>query len=167
MADWTIEPLDRRHDRAAFSCGHAPLDAFLRDRVTQYEKRRLGRTFVALPTGGTRVVGYATLAAGAVSFGNLPPESSRKLPVHPLPVVLLARVAVDRGFQGMRIGEALLLDALERSLALSEQLGIFAVEVRAIDETAAAFYRRYGFTPLLDDERHLFLPIETVRRVLG
>lgn len=114
-----------------------------------------------------RVVGYATLAAGAVTFGHLPPASSRKLPRHPLPVVLLARLAVDRDFQGKGIGEMLLLDALERSLALSEQLGIFAVEVLAIDETAAGFYRRYGFAPLVDDARHLFLPMETVRRVLG
>lgn len=167
MADWTIEPLDRRHERAAFACGRAPLDDFLRARVTQYEQRRLGRTFVALPAGGMRVVGYATLAAGAVAFGHLPPASSRKLPRHPLPVVLLARLAVDRDFQGKGIGEMLLLDALERSLALSEQLGIFAVEVLAIDETAAGFYRRYGCAPLVDDGRHLFLPMETVRRVLG
>lgn len=167
MADWAIQPLDRRHDRSAFRCGHVLLDEFLRLRVTQYERRRLGKTIVAVQDGSTRVIGFATLAASAVAFANVPRGLSRTLPSHPVPVVLLARLAVDTDFQGRGIGEALLLDVLERAAALSEKLGVFAVEVVAIDDAAAAFYRKYGFTALLDDERHLFLPIATVRNVLG
>lgn len=167
MAEWGIEPFDKRHEWADFSCGRPPLDDFLRVRVSQYEKRRLGKTFVAVPAGGRKVLGYYTLAAGAVSFEHLPADAARKLPRHPVPVVLLARLAVDRSAQGMRLGEGLLLDALHRALGLSADLGIHAVEVDAIDEVAAAFYRKYGFTPLLDEPLHLYLPIGTVEDVFG
>lgn len=167
MADWTIEPFGRHHDRSAFSCGRPPLDDFIRARVSQYEKRRLGKTFVAVPPGEPRVIGYYTLAAGAVAFERLPSDAARKLPRHPVPVVLLARLAVDVTAQGKRLGEGLLLDALQRSLGLSAGLGVHAVEVAALDDAAAAFYRRYGFTPLIDDPLHLYLPLATVEQVTG
>jgi predicted N-acetyltransferase YhbS len=108
------------------------------------------------------VVGYYTLAAGTVACANLPPDVARKLPQHPIPVVLLARLAVDQSVQGQRVGERLLGDALSRAAALSKSLGVYAVELVAIDEQAAAFYARYGFMPLLDDPKHLFLPISVI-----
>lgn len=165
--DWTVEPFDKTHDRSAFECGRPALDDFIRARVSQYEKRRLGKTFVAVPPGEKRVIGYYTLAAGAVAFEHLPGDSARKLPKHPVPVVLLARLAVDRSAQGRGLGEALLMDALQRSLDLSGGLGVHAVEVDALDDAAAAFYRKYGFTPLLDDPLHLYLPIATVEDLLA
>ncbi|MFO0956431.1 MAG: GNAT family N-acetyltransferase [Isosphaeraceae bacterium] len=167
MAEWTIEPFGKQHDRAAFSCGRPPLDEFLRGHVSRYEKRKLGKTFVAVPPGQPQVIGFYTLAAGAVAFEHLPPGASRKLPKHPVPVVLLARLAVDQSAQGRGLGEGLLLDALQRSLALSAGLGVYAVEVDALDDVAAAFYRKYGFTALLDNPLHLYLPIATVELVLG
>lgn len=167
MANWTIEPFGKGHDRVAFTCGRPPLDDFIRVRVSQYEKRRLGKTFVAVPPGGKRVIGYYTLAAGAVAFERMPEEAARKLPKHPVPVVLLARLAVDQTAQGQRLGEGLLLDALQRTLDLAAGLGIHAVEVDAIDDTAAAFYRKYGFVPLLDEPLHLYLPLTTVEQVLA
>jgi ribosomal protein S18 acetylase RimI-like enzyme len=78
----------------------------------------------------------------------------------------LARLAVDRSAQGQGLGEALLLDALARCLEISEELGSFAIEVDAIDESAKAFYRKYGFVALQDSDLHLFLPFGTVRAVL-
>jgi GNAT superfamily N-acetyltransferase len=114
-----------------------------------------------------RVLGYYTLAAGAVAFEQLPSDAARKLPKHPVPVILLARLAVDQSTQGKGLGEELLLDAFQRALDLSSALGVHAVEVDALDDIAAAFYRRYGFTPLLDDPLHLYLPMATVETVLG
>lgn len=165
--DWLIEPFTRSHDRSAFDCGRPILNEFLQVRVSQYEKRRLGKTFVAIRPGTTTVVGYYTLAAGAIAFDHLPDSNARKLPKHPVPVVLLARLAVDRSTQGQRLGETLLLDALQRSLDLAQGLGVHAIEVDALDEDAARFYRKYGFTPLLDDPLHLFLPLATVEALLG
>ena len=167
MADWIIEPFGKSHDRSAFACGKPPLDDFIRTRVSQYEKRRLGRTFVAVPEGETRVIGYYTLAAGAITFEHLPTEASRKLPKRPIPVILLARLTVDQSAQGKRLGEGLLLDALQHSLELSGKLGTYAVEVDALDDSAVAFYVKYGFAPLFDNPKHLYLPSATIEKVLG
>jgi GNAT superfamily N-acetyltransferase len=167
MADWQVERLDRSHQRGEFACGKASLDEFLKALVSQYEKRRLGRTYVAVRPGDRRVFGYYTLACGAVPFQNLPAETTRKLPRHPVPVALLARLAVDRDAQGQGLGKVLLLDALQRCLALSEQLGLFAVEVVALDDAAKGFYRKYGFVSLPDSELHLYLPVKTIATAFG
>ncbi len=163
MGDWHIEPLERDHLRGAFSCGKPPLDDFIRRLVSQYEKRNLGRTYIAVQPGETRVCGYYTLASSAIAFQNLPETSARKLPRHPVPVVLIARLAVDQAVQGQGLGETLLLDAFRRCLELADKLGIHAVEVDAIDLQARGFYEKYGFVPLLDNELHLFLPVSTIR----
>ncbi len=167
MVEWLIEQFAKDHERTAFACGIPTLDDFIRSRVSQYEKRRLGKTFVAVPNGEKRVIGYYTLAAGAVAFDNLPSAASRKLPKHPVPVVLLARLAVDQSAQSNRLGEGLLLDALQRALDVSSGLGIHAVEVDALVDAAATFYVKYGFTPLVDDPLHLYIPITTLKEVLG
>jgi GNAT superfamily N-acetyltransferase len=167
MNDWRIERLARTHIRDRFDCGQPPLDDFLRALVSQYEKRNLGRTYVAVRGTDNRVFGYYTIASGAVAFDHLPAGAARKLPRHPLPVVLIARLAVDRTVQGQKLGEKLLLDALARSLDLSDQLGIHAVVVDALDQQARAFYQKYRFIALLDSEFHLYLPIATIRTLLG
>lgn len=167
MADWVIEDLGGDHDRASFSCGQFGLDDFIRTRVSQYDKRRLGKTFVAVRSGEKRVIGYYTLAAGGVPFDHVPVSAARKLPRHPVPVVLLARLAVDISAQGQVLGEGLLLDALQRSLDLSGRLGIHAVTVDTVDKKAVGFYLKYGFIPLLDRPLHLILPLATVAKVLG
>jgi predicted N-acetyltransferase YhbS len=162
VANWTIEPLTKNHLRDLFTCGRPPLDDFIRSRASQYEKRKLGKTFAAVLPGEKRVVGYYTLAATAVAFEHLPGNVGRKLPKHPVPAILLARLAVDQTAQGRKLGEALLVDALQRSLELSEQLGVYGVVVDAADDSAANFYRKYGFTPLLDHPLHLYLPLSTI-----
>jgi GNAT superfamily N-acetyltransferase len=143
------------------------LDEFILRLVTQYEKRNLGRTYVVIRAGSPHVLGYYTLAAGAVSFETLPDASARKLPRHPVPVVLLARLAVDRSVQGQGLGEKLLVDALRRAVGLADQLGLHAVEVDAKGDQARVFYERYGFISLADSPLHLFLPIETLRKAFG
>lgn len=170
MDDWRIEPWTSEHDRSSFSSGKQLLDDFLSMRVSQYEKRSLGKTFVAVSftrgQGNRSVIGYYTLAAGSVLFEHLPKKSARKLPRHPIPIVLLARLAVDKSSQGKGLGEGLLLDALQRSLSLAADLGIYAVVVEAKDDSAASFYKRYGFVSLLDDPFHLYLPIATIEKIL-
>ena len=108
--------------------------------------------------------GYYTLAAGSVAFANLPEAAAKKLPGHPLPTALLARLAVDQSAQGRGLGAALLMDAFERCLKAAEDLAIHAVEVDAIDYPAKAFYEKYGFVPLLDDPLHLYLTLATIQQ---
>lgn len=156
-----IEPLSSRHNRAAFDCGEESLNDYLRRFARQNDARHLGRTFVAVFEGQTRIEGYYTLSSGAVAFDTVP----EKLPRYPVPVVHLGRLAVDRAAQGQGIGEFLLLDALKRAALLSDQLGIYAVEVYALHDRARAFYLRYGFTSLADDPLHLYLPTKKIQEL--
>lgn len=167
MDEWSIERLDHSHQREEFCCGKELLDKFFRLLVGQYERRRLGRTFVIVRRGDKRVLGYYTLASGAVSFQHLPEDTAKKLPRHPVPVVLLARLAIDQSVQGLGLGKRLLTDALRRCLNISGSLGIYAVEVLAIDGDAQRFYESFGFVSLVDDDRHLYLPIKTIEHGLG
>jgi hypothetical protein len=95
MADGSIERFERSHVRDAFACGKPPLNEFIQRLVSHYEKRNLGRTYVAVRLGEKQVRGYYTLASESVPFQNLPDPSTKKLPKHPVPVILLARLAVD------------------------------------------------------------------------
>ncbi len=162
MAEWIIERLGAAHDRAGFSCGHSSLDIFLRKLAGQYEKRRLGRTFVAMQPGATKVASYYTLAAGSFAVDCLPAADRKKLPQHPIPTVHIGRLAVDQEFRGKGLGETLLFHALRAALDLSEKLGAFAVDVWSIDKQASAFYQKYGFIPLANDPLHRYLPMKTI-----
>jgi GNAT superfamily N-acetyltransferase len=167
MDDVRIEPLGRSHVRDQFDCGRPSLNDFLRVLVTQYEKRHLGRTYVAVCGSDPRVLGYYTIASGSLAFEALPSKAAKKLPRHPVPTVLIARLAVDRTAQGQHLGEKLLLDALARCLELAARVGIHAVVAEAIDDQAKVFYEKYQFIALLDRPLHLYLPISTVRDVLA
>jgi GNAT superfamily N-acetyltransferase len=144
-----------------------PLDDFIRALVSHCEKRNPGRTYVAVRAGERRVLGYYTLSSGSVSFQNLPASPAKKLPKHPVPVILLARLAVDASVQGQGLGAALLTDALACCFYLAGKISVHAVEVDAIDDAARSFYETYGFVPLLDNPLHLYLPIATVRQAFG
>jgi GNAT superfamily N-acetyltransferase len=167
MGDWRIERLDRSHERGSFCCGKAPLDDFLHSLVSQYEKRKLGTTYVAVIPSDKRVCGYYTLAASSVLVQNLPPKAARKLPKHPVPVALLGRLAVDQTAQGRRLGAVLLMDALNRCVSLSAHVGMHAVLVTAIDQEARRFYLKYGFTPLPGKDLDLYFPMWAIEQELG
>lgn len=167
MADWVIERLSKSHDRGAFCCGKDSLDAFLKTLVGQYEKKRVGRTFVATAPGDKRVLGYYTAAAGSFGLDALAEKDRKGLPKHPIPTIHLGRLAVDRSCQGKALGETLLFHFLRRALEVSEGLGVFAVDVWAMDEQALPFYLKYGFIPLQGATLHLYLPIGTVAKMFG
>ena len=135
--------------------------------ASQYEKRNLGRTYVAVRRDEKRVYGYYTLASGSVSVQDLPDDAPRNLPRHPIPMIRLARLAVDENVQGQGLGYALFVDALKRCLELAEVLGVHAVEVDAIDQQAEMFYRKHGFILLRDRPLHLYLPVATLQKAHG
>jgi GNAT superfamily N-acetyltransferase len=163
--DWHIERLARSHDRTGFDCGILVLSEWLKQRAGQYDKRDLSRTYVAARRGESIVLGYYAISSHRVSHEALPVEQSKGLPHLDLPVVLLGRLAVDRSVQGKGLGALLLVDALRRAEFLAEHVGIRTVEVDAIDNAARGFYLKFGFTALLDDPRHLFLPIAAARKL--
>jgi GNAT superfamily N-acetyltransferase len=137
----------------------------LKVRAGQFERRDLARTYVAVRQGQARVGGYYALSNHRVRYDALPAEQFKGLPRMDVPVVLLGRLAVDRSTQGQGLGTFLLIDALRRALQVSEQVGIRAVEVDAIDEVARNFYVKFGFVQLLDDQRHLYLSMHIIRKL--
>jgi len=167
MNDWVIERIHGRHRREGFSSGLDALDEYLRRFARQNDRADLGRTYVAVPAGDGEVIGFYTLVAGSVAAEDVPGHLLKGRPPLEVPVVLLGRLAVTRAYQGRGLGRFLLMDAMHRALAAAEALAINAFVVHAVDETAAAFYRKYGFHVLLDDPRHLFLSLRTIRRAFG
>jgi GNAT superfamily N-acetyltransferase len=166
MAEWQIESLSSIHDRQSFCCGKPSLDDFIRKLATQYDRRDMGRTYVAVTSSDPALIaGYYTLASGSVAFASLPDDIRRKLPRHPIPVAHLGRLAVDAKARGQRLGETLLMDALQRCHRLSKEIGIFGVEVFALDEEARHFYLKYDFTALVNDQRHLYLSMRKIRQL--
>lgn len=161
---WIVERLGKQHNRSGFDCGVQSLDEFLKSRATQFEKRDLGRTFVALaPHNLKDVLGYYTLASGAVSFDTIPAEEKSGLPRKiPIPVLHLGRLAVTKSAQGLGLGSFLLVDALRRGLIHGSSIAMRAVEVVAINEDARRFYLKYGFVELVDERMHLYLSMKKV-----
>jgi GNAT superfamily N-acetyltransferase len=162
---WSLERLATHHDRTAFDCGHPSLNDWLKLRSSQFEKKDLARTYVAVREGGTVVFGYYALSSHRVRYEILPAKQAKGLPRIDVPVILLGRLAVDKTAQGRGLGSLLLADALRRAQHIAEQIGIRAVEVDAIDDAARNFYLRFGFVSLLDDPSHLYLSMKVIRKL--
>ncbi|MGH9650997.1 MAG: GNAT family N-acetyltransferase, partial [Terriglobales bacterium] len=163
--EYFVEPLARRHDRAAFSCGAAALDAYLQRQAAQDLKRRVAAVFVLISDGET-IAGFYTLSALGILLGELPAEVSRKLPKYPVvPATLMGRLAVSVDHRGQGLGEFLLMDALRRAWEHSHSVASFAVVVDGKDEAAVAFYHRYGFIQLPETPMRLFLPMATIEKL--
>lgn len=146
-------PLEKYHDVSAFDCGAAPLNDFLHRFAWQNQQNRSARTYVVLRD--SRVVGYYSLAAGSVEHDEATSRVGKGLAKHPIPIILLARLAVDQKEKGRGLGAALLKDALLRSCQTADVIGCRAVVVHAKDQAAQAFYRKYGFESSPIDEFHL------------
>jgi GNAT superfamily N-acetyltransferase len=167
MGEWVIEPLHQRHERAEFTCGHTSLDDFLKKYAHQYARRKLGTTYVCVVPEQARVLGFYTLAPSHFEFSHAPADLLKGLPKHPVPSLLLARLAVTLSERGKGLGQYLLLDAFDRCLLVSRQVAFRALEVEAIDDRAAAFYTKYGFLPFPTNPHHLAIALETVEEVIG
>ena len=165
MAEWDIQPLGRSHDRSSFDCGNVLLNEWLQKRAGQWQRKELARCYVAVRKSELPVLGYYAISSHHVGYDALPADQAKGLPRMDVPVVLLGRLGVDRTVHGQGLGQLLLIDALRRTEHLTQQLGIRAVEVDAIDEAARRFYLKFGFTPLEDDPHHLFLPMHVIRKL--
>jgi len=146
-----------------FDCGVEELNIYLKRFAKKNDKLGVGKTYVLL--GKACALGFYTVSMAQIEFKTLPKPSQGKLPRYPIPAVRIGRLAIDRGSQGQGLGEFLLMDALHRSLRVSEEIAIFAVIVDAKSNQAKKFYLKYGFIPLEDQELSLFLPLSTIGQV--
>jgi len=160
--DLVIEPLSSAHDRAGFSCDVDSLDNYLKKQAKQDIKRRISRVFVAIrPEYPATIVGYYTLSTLSIELSQLPEALARKLPRHPVPAALIGRLAVSQQAQGQGIGKMLLMDAIKRTLGVSDEIAIYAIVVDAIDVHAKSFYQQYGFSSLSSKSHRLYLPLKS------
>ena len=162
-----IEPLGKRHDRTAFSCGQPDLDDWFRRRADQDETRNVARVFVAVDSE-LGVIGFYSLSSFTLSIDDLPEEIARKLPRYDaIPAALIGRLARDERARGRGVGALLLADAVRRILDAARLIAVFAIVVDAKDERAIEFYKAFGFRPFPLRPRRLFLPTATAVAALA
>lgn len=162
-----LELLSDEHDRTTFSCGNAALDRYFRQHAGQEQRRGVATVYVALDTTrGNAVAGFYTLSATAVATTTLPPDITRRLPRYDtLPAVLLGRLARDERWRDQKIGFRLIIDAFDRIMAVSAQIGAVFTVVEAKDDAAREFYERFAFKLFPDSENKLYLPLTTIREM--
>lgn len=151
------QPLTAEHQLEVFSCGESTLDEWLRRRALINQTSGASRTFVVTDEA-QQVLAYYALAAGTVSHQESPGSIRRNMP-DPVPVMVLARLAVDQRLQGQQIGGALLKDALQRAVAVAQNIGVRALLVHALNERARQFYTHYGFVSSSVNPMTLMLPL--------
>ena len=158
------EHLTAEHDVSAFDSGVPDLDDWLRKRALANEETGASRTYAVC--AGRRVVGYYALAAGGVAQSQAPGRVRRNMP-DPVPVMILGRLAVDRDWQGRKMGAGMLRDAVVRTLQAAEIGGIRAILVDAISEDAKRFYERHGFRSSPVDPMVLMITTKDARKALS
>ncbi|HQY08948.1 MAG: GNAT family N-acetyltransferase [Burkholderiales bacterium] len=158
------EPLAGAHRLEGFDCGRPALNDWLLRHARQAQGSGSAKTFVV--ADGDRVAGYFSLTVGQVDTLDAPPRIRQGMGQYPVPVVILARLAVSQQDQGRGIGVGLLQDAIRRTLLIAEQAGIRAMLTHPIDADAARFYTRFGFIPSPLREQQLLLLLKDARRWL-
>jgi len=159
------EPLDTHHRLEEFDCGKPALTDWLLRHARQAQGSGSARTFVVCD--GDRVAGYFSLTVGQIDTLEAPERIRRGMGQYPIPLVILARLAVDLDYQGQGLGFSMLQDAIRRTMAIAEQAGIRALLTHPINADAEAFYRRFGFEPTPVHERQLILLLKDARRFSG
>ncbi|HEX5505745.1 MAG TPA: GNAT family N-acetyltransferase [Thermomicrobiales bacterium] len=163
MAPFHVEPL-AGHDRAAFSCGEPAIDAWFRERAGQMSRKGLAAVQLMVDQATGAIVGFYTLSNYSVVATELPAQVARGMPERiALPAHLLGQLGVDRRYQRRGFGEALVRDALARAERLTGDAASLGVVVHALDERAAAWYRRLGFLPFPEHPLHLIMRMKDIR----
>ncbi len=156
------QSLNASHHLEEFDCGKPALTDWLLSHARQAQSSGSARTFVVCDD--ERVAGYFSLTVGQIDTMEVPERIRRGMGQHPIPLVILARLAIDRSYQKRGMGFSLLQDAISRTVTIAQQAGIRALLTHPIDAEAAAFYRRFGFEPTPANDRQLILLLKDARR---
>lgn len=158
-----IEKLRRDHVLTSFDCGQADLNSWLLKHALQNQGASAAQTYVGLVDG--ELVGYYSLAVGQVEYAEAPERLQKGLARHPVPIMLLARLAVHKDWQGKGVGKALLKDAVLRTMQAADIAGIRALAVHAKDDQARRYYEQFDFLASPTDPLHLFVLLKDLRRI--
>ena len=160
-----IEKLQRGHAVEAFDCSREALNRFLIRYALQNQQAGASQTYVAVSE--EEVIGYYTLVVGQVEYDDAPERLKKGLARHPVPIMLLARLAIATNWQGKGLGAGLLKDSMMRTVQAADIAGIRAFAVHAKDDEAKAFYERFDFIAAPSDPYHLFRLMKDVRSTLA
>jgi len=160
------QPLDSEHQVNGFDSGVGSLDVWLVKHARAAAGAGSARTYVVVDTEQGRVVGYHALSLASIEHDAATGRARKGMPKHPIPAMLLARLAVDKTAQGKGVGAFLLKDAMSRALSVAEQAGMRLLLVHAVNEEACAFYEHFGFEPSPTDAMNLQLLIKDIRLAL-
>lgn len=167
IAAWHEEPIAKHHSRESFDCGEDALNEFLRRYARKSHELGGAKTFLAIDDAEAKtVLAYYSLSPASVAYARTPESVTRGLARHDVPAFRLARLAVDRRFQGHGLGAQLLLAAGRRCLMASLEVGGVALLIDAKNERVARWYTGYGAMPLLDAPLSLLLPLKTIEAAL-
>jgi GNAT superfamily N-acetyltransferase len=162
-----IEPISRSHNRRSFDCGSPELNQYLENTARQQSEKGISRTFVLVDDHNPgEILGFFTLTACEILVEKLPLRFAKKYPSR-APAAKLARLAVALSRQKQGFGTYMMINAMERILFVAEHLGIIGFFVDAKDNSAAGYYRQFGFIPLPDSPLELFLPVATIRKAFS
>lgn len=159
-----IEQLTRQHDRKSFDCDIPELNDYLQKQAMQHTKSGVSRTFI-LTNDKNNIQGYYSLSMGSIDKSLLPKNLQKKFPHHPLPIVRLGRLAVDKNYQRQGLGKRLLVHALKKCNLLSKEIGMVAVVIDAKDQQAKDFYLQFEFESLPEQALTLWLPVGALREL--
>lgn len=160
------QPLGNEHRISGFDCGVGSLDIWLVKHARAAVGAGSARTYVVVDAEQDRVVGYHALSVASIEHDDATDRARKGMPKHPIPAMLLARMAVDRAVQGRGIGAFLLKDAMSRAVSVAEQAGIRLMLVHAVNGEARAFYEHFGFEASPADPTNLQLLIKDIRFAL-
>jgi len=161
-----VRKLEPDDDVASFNCGHPALNQFLQRFALVNQKANSAQTYVSCEFGTSTVAGFYSLVVGSVEPSTAASRVVKGLARHPVPVMILARLAIDQKHQSAGLGTALLKDALLRTLQAADIAGIRAVLVHAKDDAARNWYLHWGFEPSPTDPYHLFLLIKEMLKIM-
>jgi GNAT superfamily N-acetyltransferase len=163
MTVLSIEKLERRHAVEQFDCGEESLNRFLSQFAFPSQQANASKTYVGLADND--IIGFYTLVVGEVSYDDAPERLKKGLARHPVPLMLLARLAVSRTWQGKGVGAGLLKDAIQRTLQAADIVGIRTIATHAKNDTVRAFYEHFGFLQSPTDPLHLFVLTKDLRQM--
>jgi GNAT superfamily N-acetyltransferase len=163
-----VELDKKRHDRTSFDCGIEELNSFIRRSAARHRQAGISKTMV-LPARSPKgekagICAFYTLSHTQIERKTLPPDLAKKLPRYPVPVLLIAQLAVHQATQGQGLGKVTLIRALRHCLAINAHLPSYSIVVYALDEGVAGFYQQYGFQALdrVNEHIRLYLPMKSV-----